>query len=494
MSGQVTIPDDIENKAKAFFAQENPYKTIGEQKDRLYSISGFDKSFQSSGHSVGMLALVTLMQFAESLMDFQATDAVANRIDWKFVLAPPYTGFETKTLDEFRGRLKDDKSDESKLLTALLEDFRRTGLLPHRIVADTTIGGVLNEIQTVNNRGKPNYKKILLEWWKSLTTKPAEWWKNYGAWTLAIGLGGILIFIFNTLLEQVSNPDPTTFHPTLLNFSPDTEDLATFLAPLLLLATAIERIWETIFDIYERFAVAIASRLGIATEETSKLQGELTTAEEALKGATGTEDLKVKLKAVRTARLALLDIYASPEYKGVKRAITTVGCLIVGVMVCLWQRIGIFEAIGFGDIPPITNIVLTGLLIGAGSGPLHFFILNLQELRNALAGLANDAQSKALNRFNVDEEEEDQENEEDEDEQQNRRFAVVGEMTQQAGSSKPTVVRGGLGPSTVVIPPTTVVVPLSVKPRKGASASGSMTKDWLDPDTQREIRDLLRRK
>jgi hypothetical protein len=43
-------------------------------------------------------------------------------------------------------------------------------------------------------------------------------------------------------------------------------------------------------------------------------------------------------------------------------------------------------------------VLLTGLLLGAGPGPLHSLITTLQELRNAVAGLADLARGSAFKR------------------------------------------------------------------------------------------------
>jgi transposase len=53
------------------------------------------------------LALVTVMQFAETLTDRQAADAVRGRIDWKYALSLELTdeGFDASVLSEFRSRL-----------------------------------------------------------------------------------------------------------------------------------------------------------------------------------------------------------------------------------------------------------------------------------------------------------------------------------------------------------------------------------------------------
>ena len=53
------------------------------------------------------LALVTVLQFAESLTDRQAADAVRSRIDWKYALGLQLkdTGFHFSVLSDFRSRL-----------------------------------------------------------------------------------------------------------------------------------------------------------------------------------------------------------------------------------------------------------------------------------------------------------------------------------------------------------------------------------------------------
>ena len=53
------------------------------------------------------LALVTILQFRESLPDRQAAEAVRGRIDWKYLLGMKLTdaGFDFSVLSEFRGRL-----------------------------------------------------------------------------------------------------------------------------------------------------------------------------------------------------------------------------------------------------------------------------------------------------------------------------------------------------------------------------------------------------
>ena len=60
------------------------------------------------------LALVTIMQFAEGLTDRQAAEAVATRIDWKYVLGLELTApsFDYSILSEFRDRLLHGQAEQ----------------------------------------------------------------------------------------------------------------------------------------------------------------------------------------------------------------------------------------------------------------------------------------------------------------------------------------------------------------------------------------------
>jgi transposase len=62
------------------------------------------------------LALATILQFVEGLLDRAAADAVRSRIDWKYLLCLELTdpGFDHTVLSEFRSRLL--KADAEHLL------------------------------------------------------------------------------------------------------------------------------------------------------------------------------------------------------------------------------------------------------------------------------------------------------------------------------------------------------------------------------------------
>lgn len=285
-------------------------------------------------------------------------------------------------------------------------------------------------------------------------------WKNALPWLLGIvGIvvigGGLYVLIrqFNSAI-------------TIPLFSPSPVDLAKLLAPFVLLATVIERFWEGLFDLYERVAVQIAARLGVAGPETAGLWATLQSAESQLANATDDDSRAQALAAVRDARVALLDIYETPEYKGIKRGITTIGSLAIGVALCVSQRIGVFEAMGFSGIAPLSDVVFTGLLIGAGPGPMHSFISILQEFRDTIAGLGNYAQSQAWQNF------------------ANARYP---QPAPSATAALPAV------PSPEGAITTNDVAPTPVEPLPAPTATVPST-PIPDAPTQRAIREILRRK
>ncbi len=82
------------------------------------------------GWSPSRLALVTVLQRAESLTDRLAAEAARTRIDWQYLLGLPFDdpGFDHTVLAEFRGRVADGGL-EQVVLDALLARLAGAGLV-----------------------------------------------------------------------------------------------------------------------------------------------------------------------------------------------------------------------------------------------------------------------------------------------------------------------------------------------------------------------------
>jgi len=129
-----TIPDLTANTARRAFPKGNVYMTMRDELDIRYKDNDFTELFTSvqgrPAESPGMLALVTVMQYAEGLTDRQAAEAVRGRIDWKYALGLELddAGFDFSVLSEFRDRVIAGGA-EQQLLDDMLARFKELGLL-----------------------------------------------------------------------------------------------------------------------------------------------------------------------------------------------------------------------------------------------------------------------------------------------------------------------------------------------------------------------------
>ena len=120
----------------------------------IYTNPEFAPLFSKTGQPAeapAHLALITIMQFAEGLVDEQAADAVRRRIDWKYALALELTdpGFDASVLSEFRKRLIAGQA-ELLLFETMLALFREQGLIKAKGRQRTDSTHVLAAIQVLN--------------------------------------------------------------------------------------------------------------------------------------------------------------------------------------------------------------------------------------------------------------------------------------------------------------------------------------------------------
>nr|WP_281249888.1 transposase [Streptosporangium canum] len=119
------VPESTVRVARAAFPKGCLAIRIRDELGPLFEDEQFAEAFPARGGpglSPGILALVSVLQFAEGLSDRQAADAVHGRIDWKYGLALELTdaGFDFSVLSEFRDRLI-ACGIEQRVLDTLLE-------------------------------------------------------------------------------------------------------------------------------------------------------------------------------------------------------------------------------------------------------------------------------------------------------------------------------------------------------------------------------------
>src|SRR5579859_5718694 len=83
------IPEETVAVAKAAFPKGNAYLQLRDELGSMYDDELFAERYSVEGQpaiSPWRLAMVTVMQFAESLTDRKAAETVRSRIDWKYIL------------------------------------------------------------------------------------------------------------------------------------------------------------------------------------------------------------------------------------------------------------------------------------------------------------------------------------------------------------------------------------------------------------------------
>jgi transposase len=164
---------------------------IRDRLDGLFTDEDFEGWFPSDGRpglSPAVLALVSVLQFAENLTDRQAALAVSCRIDWKYCLGMGLgdAGFDYSVLSEFRDRLAEgDRADT--LLRRMVDRLVEVGLLKTRGKVRTDSTHVLAAARTLNRpelvtetlrvalealaQAAPSWLALLID---------ADWGRRYG--------------------------------------------------------------------------------------------------------------------------------------------------------------------------------------------------------------------------------------------------------------------------------------------------------------------------
>lgn len=188
---QYAVPEATAQAARAAFPKGNVYLRMRDELALFYQDEAFAPLFPTRGRpaeSPGLLALVTVMQFAEDLTDRQAADAVRGRIDWKYALGLELTdpGFDHTLLSEFRTRLLAGGL-ESHLLDLMLARFQALGYLKAGGTQRTDSTHVLAVVRQLNRlelvgetlRHLLNTLAVAAPAWLQ-SQVPAEWYDLYG--------------------------------------------------------------------------------------------------------------------------------------------------------------------------------------------------------------------------------------------------------------------------------------------------------------------------
>ncbi len=194
-------------------------------------------------------------------------------------------------------------------------------------------------------------------------------------------------------------------------------DVATLLAPVLAAATGIERIIEMAWSWFESAAEQTVAALGLGSGWAGYARGQVQAAESALNTLAGEAALLTRQTAANPAPSAaaadlatridaaqqrLLDAQQqlrtalkSDRYVSIKQAVSVLVSLGLGLVIAGATGLDMFHLLGLTSTSTIFGGFITGLVIGAGSGPVHSIIGLLQQSRDAVDQAANLFSSRA---------------------------------------------------------------------------------------------------
>jgi len=186
------IPEETRAVAQAAFPKGNVYLRLRDKLGPLYRDEVFAELFAwqgQAGVSPALLAMVTIVQFAEGLTDRQAAEAVRSRIDVKYWLGLPlsYSGFDHSILSPFRDRLLAG-GQEGLLFEQVLERLKEAGLYQGQKQQRTDSSHVLAAIRSLNRlecvgealrRVLDDLARVAPDWLLAQITP--DWFDRYGA-------------------------------------------------------------------------------------------------------------------------------------------------------------------------------------------------------------------------------------------------------------------------------------------------------------------------
>ncbi len=161
--------------------------------------------------------------------------------------------------------------------------------------------------------------------------------------------------------------------------------IAVLLAPLLAAATAIERAIEGIFNLIESAVLSLSSFTAIGGEYVAWAKEQIKRYREQLLKLKGDPvQIRAVEKLLQDAEQRLKDWLKSEPYVSLKRSGALVLGIVFGLLVAVATRLKMFQLLNISMVPENMDIIVTGLVIGTGSAPVHSLIGILQNTRDAI--------------------------------------------------------------------------------------------------------------
>lgn len=164
------------------------------------------------------------------------------------------------------------------------------------------------------------------------------------------------------------------------------------LAPLVAASLGIERLIELVFDWFERSLTRIADVIQLPKNKLEKAEKQYKELYEGIFGTVpgqnaGLTALDDAEELLSRAEGVLRQVKEHPRYVSWKRAISIGAGFSIGLTAAIWGDLTMMARAGVA-IPRLLDMVITGLVIGAGPGPTHSVIGILQSGKEVLDKLS----------------------------------------------------------------------------------------------------------
>lgn len=217
---------------------------------------------------------------------------------------------------------------------------------------------------------------------------------------------GLIVWVFRA---DIKDATAATLGPAA--------NLTLVLAPVLAAAAGVERTLETTFNIIENSWKSLVAYLGRGLRWLNAAELEVDSARQWLADVSAryneelrsleirdgmsasdlSSEMQDKIFAAKTmldlaqnrlddAENNLANVTASDGYRSAKAAVSIVLGLILGVIVATLGQLQMFAMLGIGSVPAPVDVLITGLVIGSGSYPVHSLVGILQQTKDTLDG------------------------------------------------------------------------------------------------------------
>lgn len=186
-------------------------------------------------------------------------------------------------------------------------------------------------------------------------------------------------------------------------------DVALKLAPLVAAATAIERMIEMGFSWFESLVISASTFLNVGGSYVKWAREQVKRCRNALLNAAH-DDISAAEEALRDAEQRLKQWVESEPYLSIKRGLSVLIGIILGIIVAWVSKLQMFKLLGIdlialneaqgnavlGQFLTHVDVVVTGLVVGTGSAPVHSLIGILQKSKEAIDEARALARAKSL--------------------------------------------------------------------------------------------------